>query len=79
MTNDSVDWFKACLVYGIPFGIPYMFSVIPIGGDAARSVCILVVNIIVGAVFGCLIAGVVFIRSVIYSISYFVQKICKLF
>lgn len=64
MVDGQFDWFRACLVFGIPFGITHMLFVIPIGGSVSGSVGLIVVNIILGAVFGCFIAAGVLIRAV---------------
>lgn len=66
IVNGQIDWFRLCLVYGIPFGIPYMLFILPIGGDPASSVAIIVMNIIIGGVFGSLIAAFAAVRAVIY-------------
>lgn len=64
IVDGQLDILRASLVFGIPFGVPYMLFVIPIGGNPTTSVTILVLNIIVGAVFGCLIAAFALIRAV---------------
>lgn len=68
MVDGQIDLFRLCLVFGIPFGIPYMVFVIPIGGNPAASVTILALNILLGAVFGCVIAVFAAVRAVIYFI-----------
>ena len=64
IVDGHIDWLRFCLVFGIPFGIPYMLFVIPIGGNPATSAVILALNLIVGAVFGCLIAVFAFVRAI---------------
>ncbi len=66
IVNGQIDWLRLCLVFGIPFGIPYMLWVIPIGGNPATSVVLIAINIIVGAVFGCLIAILALLRAAVY-------------
>ena len=73
MVDGQLDLFRLCLVFGIPFGIPYMLLVIPIGGNPAASVTILVLNIVIGAVFGCVIAAFAAVRGVVYLL-WFVTK-----
>lgn len=68
IVNGEIDWLRFCLVFGIPFGIPYMLFVIPIGGNPAGSVTILALNLIVGAAFGCVIAAFAAIRAAGYLI-----------
>lgn len=67
IVDGHVDWLRLCLVFGIPFGIPYMLWVIPIGGNPSTSVVLLALNIIVGAVFGCLIAAFALLRATVYT------------
>ena len=68
LLDGQIDWFRLSMVIGIPFGIPYMLFVIPIGGNPATSVSILVINIVIGAVFGCVFAVFAACRAVIYLI-----------
>lgn len=75
MVDGQIDWLRLCLVYGIPFGIPYMLLVIPIGGNPATSVTIMVVNIVIGAVFGCVIAVFAAIRAVIYFLWWLIHQL----
>lgn len=66
IVDGRIDWLRLCLVFGLPFGIPYMLWVIPIGGNPTKSAVLLMLNLIVGAVFGCLIAVFALIRAVAY-------------
>lgn len=77
MVDGQPDLFRLCLVFGIPFGIPYMIFVIPIGGSQAGSVTILALNIILGAAFGCVIAAFAAVRAVIYFIWWIVSSAVK--
>ena len=77
MVDGQVDLFRLCMVFGVPFGIPYMLIVIPIGGSISRGVGILALNAIIGAMFGCVIAAVVFIKAVIYTLRYVVGGLMK--
>lgn len=70
MVDGQLDLFRFCMVVGVPFGIPYMLFVIPIGGSISRGVAILALNAIVGALFGFVIAVFAFIRAVVYLIGY---------
>ena len=65
MVDGQIDWLRFCLVFGIPFGVPYMLWVIPVGGNPATSVAILALNIVIGALFGCVIAAFALIRAVV--------------
>lgn len=66
-----------CMVFGVPFGIPYMLIVIPIGGSISRGVGILALNAIIGALFGCVIAAAVFVKAVIYVFRYLAGSLMK--
>ncbi len=68
IVDGKIDWFRAMLVYGIPFGIPYMLFVIPIGGSVAGKSMVLLLNVVIGAVFGCVIAASVIVRAAGYLI-----------
>lgn len=75
MVDGEIDWLRFCLVFGIPFGIPYMLWVIPIGGNPATSVAILALNVIIGAVFGCFIAAFAFVRAWVYLLRWGIGKL----
>lgn len=75
IVDGQLDLFRLCLVFGIPFGIPYMLLVIPIGGSPAASVTILALNIVIGAVFGGVIAASAAVRAVGYLLWWIVSKI----
>lgn len=75
MVDGQIDWLRFCLVYGIPFGVPYMLWVIPIGGNPATSAAILVLNVVIGALFGCVIAAFALIRAVIFLAWWGIKKV----
>ncbi len=77
IVNGQIDWFRFCMVFGIPFGLPYMLVVLPIGGSISRGIGILALNAIIGAMFGFVIAGIVFMKSVICLIGYIIRTLCK--
>lgn len=77
MVDGQVDLFRLCMVFGVPFGIPYMLIVIPIGGSISRGVGILALNAIIGAMFGFVIAIVVFIKAVIFILRYVAGGLMK--
>ncbi len=78
MVDGGIDWLRFCLVFGIPFGIPYMLFVIPIGGNPAGSATILILNLIVGAAFGCVIAMFAAIRATGYFVWWILSSVRKL-
>lgn len=49
--------------------IPYMIFIIPIGGSVAGKTSLLVLNAILGAVFGCFIAVWVLLRALVYPLG----------
>ena len=77
IVDGQIDWFRFCMVFGVPFGLPYMLVVLPIGGSISRGIGILALNAIIGALFGFVIAGIVFVKSVIYLIGYIIRTIGK--
>lgn len=78
VVDGQIDWLRFCLVFGIPFGVPYMLWVIPIGGNPAASTAILALNIVIGALFGCVIAIFALIRALIYFVWWLFGKITGL-
>ena len=75
MVDGQVDLFRLCMVFGVPFGIPYMLIVIPIGGSISRGVGILALNAIIGALFGFVIAVFAFVKAVVYLIWYLASSL----
>lgn len=64
MVDGQIDWFRACLCFGLPFGITHMLFVFPIGGSISTGVGILVINMIVGAMLGVFIMAFALMRAV---------------
>ena len=77
IVDGQVDWFRFCMVVGVPFGIPYMLFVIPIGGSISRGIGILALNAIVGALFGFGIAVFAFIKAVGYLVWYISKPLLR--
>ncbi len=75
IVDGQLDWFRFCMIFGVPFGIPYMLFVIPIGGSISRGIGIIALNAIVGALFGFVIALFAFVKACIYLLGYIVHKI----
>lgn len=65
IVDGKFDWFRAMLVFGVPFGIPYMFWMIPLKGSVSGMVLVLVLDVIIGALFGIFIAGWILLRALI--------------
>lgn len=70
MVNGSIDWFRFMLVYGVPVGIPYMFIIIPTKMDLSGTMGVVIVGILIGAVFGFVIAVGIAIRAVWYMVVF---------
>ena len=77
IVDGQIDWFRLCMVFGVPFGIPYMLFVIPIGGSISRGVGILALNAIIGALFGFVIAVFAFVKAVVYLIWYLSSSLVR--
>lgn len=77
IVDGQIDWFRLCMVFGVPFGIPYMLFVIPIGGSISRGVGILALNAIVGALFGFVIAVFAFVKAVVYLIWHLASSLVR--
>ena len=77
IVDGQIDWFRLCMVFGVPFGIPYMLFVIPIGGSISRGVGILALNAIIGALFGFVIAVFAFVKAVVYLIWYLANSLVR--
>jgi hypothetical protein len=78
MVDGQIDWFRLCMVFGVPFGIPYMTIVIPVGKGVSvtESSAVMLLSAIIGALFGAVIAAVVFVKAVLYLL-WFVVAGCK--
>ena len=57
MVNGEIDWFRFMLVYGVPVGIPHMFIIVPWQWDLSGILGMVALCVIVGGVFGCVIAA----------------------
>ena len=78
MVDGQVDLFRLCMVFGVPFGIPYMLFVVPIGkGSISSGVAVLALNAIIGALFGFVIAVIAFIRAIAYLLWYIISSARK--
>jgi hypothetical protein len=78
MVDGQIDWFRLCMVFGVPFGIPYMTIIIPLGRGVSvtESSAVMLLSAIIGALFGAVIAAVVFIKAIVYLIWFTISK-CK--
>lgn len=74
LVDGKTDLLRLCLVFGLPFGIPYMLFVIPIGGNPASSCVVLALNLIIGAVFGCFLAAFAAVKAVVYLVWWLAMR-----
>ena len=77
IVNGEIDWFRLMLVYGIPVGIPHMFLVIPWHWDVSGMLCMIALCVIVGGMFGCVIAVWLGIRALWYIVGFPISRIVK--
>lgn len=70
MENGCVDWLRFILVYGIPVGIPYMFIIVPTRWSLSGTVGMAAFCVIVGALFGFVLAAAIVVRAVWYVIMF---------
>ena len=75
IVNGEIDWFRLMLVYGIPVGIPHMFLVIPWHWDVSGMLCMIALCVIVGGMFGCVIAVWLGIIAVWYIVGFPISRI----
>jgi len=75
LVDGRVDWLRLCLVFGIPFGVPYMFFVIPIGDNPTCSITIMVIYVFIGALFGCIIVVFALIRAVFSLFDWIISRL----
>jgi hypothetical protein len=78
MVDGEIDWFRLCMVFGVPFGIPYMTIVISLGRGVSLSegASVMLFSAIIGAIFGAVIAAVVFVKAVLYLL-WFIFSGCR--
>ena len=64
MVNGEIDWFRFMLVHGIPVGIPHLSGIL-----GMVALCV-----IVGGVFGCVIAAGLAVRAIWYIVGYPINR-----
>lgn len=75
MVDGEIDWFRFMLVYGVPVGISHMFIIIPWHWDLSGILGMAALCVIVGGVFGSVIAVWLGIRAVWYIVGFPISKI----
>ena len=66
MVDGQIDLLRLCMVFGVPFVIPHMIFVVPIGRGISKGIGILALNVIMGALIGCVIAAISAVKAVGY-------------
>ena len=74
MVNGEIDWFRFMLVYGVPVGIPHMFIIVPWQWDLSGILGMVALCVIVGGVFGCVIAAGLAVRAIWYIVGYPISR-----
>ena len=77
MVEGTVDWFRLALVYGIPVGIPHMFVIIPGRLDIGGTLGMVAFCVLIGGLFGAVIAGILFVRACFFIVGYPVGLILR--
>lgn len=70
VVDGQIEWFRVMLLFGIPYGVPYMIFYAPGKWGISGGIGVLALEMIVGAVFGFIIAGVALIKAVIYLFAF---------
>lgn len=77
MVDGEIDWFRFMLVYGVPVGIPHMFIIIPWHWDLSGILGMVALCVIVGGIFGCVIAAWLGIRAVWYMVGFQLARLWR--
>ena len=70
LVDGSIDWFRFMLIYGVPIGIPYMFIIIPSKMDISGTLATSVLGVIIGSMFGFVIAAGIALKAVWYVLAF---------
>ncbi len=70
LVDGSIDWFRFMLTYGVPIGIPYMFIIIPSKMDISGTLATAVLGVIIGSMFGFVIAAGIALKAVWYVLAF---------
>lgn len=77
IVDRAVDWFRFMLVYGIPFGIPYIFFIIPTRWSLSGTLGMVTFCVIVGAVFEIVVAIAVTVRGIWYVVVFLIRSLMR--
>lgn len=70
MADGKMDWFRFALLYDILMGIPHMLVVVPLRWDISGTIGMVVFCVLVGGLFGCIIAVGLAARAAFYLAAY---------
>ena len=62
------------MVNGVPVGIPHMFIIVPWHWDLSGILGMVALCVIVGGVFGCVIAAGLAVRAIWYIVGYPISR-----
>ena len=77
LADGEVDWFRFALLYGILMGIPHMLVVVPLKWDISGTIGMVAFCVLIGGLFGCIIAAGLAIRAAFYLTGYPVCLLCR--
>ncbi|MCD8149198.1 MAG: hypothetical protein LUE92_06485 [Clostridiales bacterium] len=77
MADGEMDWFRFALLYGILMGIPHMLVVVPLKWDISGTVGMVAFCVLIGGLFGCIIAVGLVVRAAFYLVGYPVCLLCR--
>lgn len=75
MVDGQIDMFRLCMVYGVPFGVPYMLIVLPVGGSISKGIGFMAFGVIIGAMIGCVVAAFYAVRAVAYLMWFVASRL----
>lgn len=75
MVDGQIDVFRLCMLYGVPFGVPYMLIVLPAGGSISKGIGFIAFGVIIGAMIGCVVATFYAVRAVAYLLWFVVSRL----
>ena len=77
IVNGEIDWIRVILLFGIPYGIPYMIFYAPGRFGISGGIGALALELIIGALFGFIIAIVAVVKAFYYLIMIPIQWVMK--
>lgn len=68
IVDGQVDWFRVMMLYGIPYGFPYLILYVPRWGGISGGIGALALEGIIAAMFGFVIAVLAVLKAATYLI-----------